>query len=284
MKGNRMEGKIAVSGSSIGLLALACYSPTGSVNMSASTTMVTSGADVTTDSGGTSRGELMASSTATSSTTDASTATATTQVPTLDATTTTSGPGSSSGLETTTNVDVFPCGNGVLDDGEACDDANEITTDACIFCNKAVCGDGYTQVDVEMCDDGGESPSCNADCSGAVCGDYKTNVSAGEVCDSGAKNGTYNGGCAADCGSLGVFCGDGLVSAPEEKCDVLIPLANATCADGCNGLLCAKNFADCDGILATGCEVNVLNDNDHCGNCATKCGVLDHCEIGKCTF
>ncbi len=58
------------------------------------------------------------------------------------------------------------------------------------------CGNGEVQPG-EACDDGGESPTCNADCTLSSCGDGVLNTSAGEVCDpAGSPN------CAADCSAL----------------------------------------------------------------------------------
>jgi len=48
------------------------------------------------------------------------------------------------------------------------------------------------------------------------CGDG--DVDAGEACDDGVNDGGY-GGCAADCGSLGPSCGDGVVQPEHEECD-----------------------------------------------------------------
>ena len=66
------------------------------------------------------------------------------------------------------------CGNGVIDDGESCDDGNSDDQDACRNnCAAARCGDGVTRSDLErdsenyeVCDDGNEDPmdSCLNDC------------------------------------------------------------------------------------------------------------------------
>jgi len=174
------------------------------------------------------------------------------------------------------------CGNGKIDGGETCDDGNAIDTDGCIACKKATCGDGYIEANVESCDDGKESPLCNADCSVRQCGDSKLNVAAGEVCDLGAKNGVYNSGCNADCSGPGNVCGDGIVSTPEERCDTALPLANATCTNACQMIACTPSFIDCDD--KAGCEVNSSDDDDHCGDCSTKCGAIEHCDNGDCSL
>jgi cysteine-rich repeat protein len=45
------------------------------------------------------------------------------------------------------------CGNGIVDPGEECDDGNHISTDNCIDCKLATCGDGFVHAGVELCGD-----------------------------------------------------------------------------------------------------------------------------------
>ena len=48
------------------------------------------------------------------------------------------------------NCKNFYCGDGqqhAVD--EACDDGNDITTDGCVNCEFAKCGDGFTQANIE---------------------------------------------------------------------------------------------------------------------------------------
>ena len=62
-------------------------------------------------------------------------------------------------------------------------------------CGDSIVG-GCTEFG-EDCDDGGESATCNQDCTTSVCGDGKLNVTAGEQCDDGN---TDNGdGCDETC-------------------------------------------------------------------------------------
>uniref|UniRef100_A0A8C8E9X7 Collagen like tail subunit of asymmetric acetylcholinesterase n=1 Tax=Otus sunia TaxID=257818 RepID=A0A8C8E9X7_9STRI len=44
------------------------------------------------------------------------------------------------------------CGDGIIQDGEECDDGNAVVTDDCIRCRRAYCGDGYRHEGVEDCD------------------------------------------------------------------------------------------------------------------------------------
>ena len=61
----------------------------------------------------------------------------------------------------------FVCGDGVVQSGEACDDGNDVDSDACpSTCAEAVCGDGFVWAGVETCDDGGTTSGdgCSASC------------------------------------------------------------------------------------------------------------------------
>ena len=65
---------------------------------------------------------------------------------------------------------VAACGNGVVEGDEECDDGNSATTDLCIDCKTARCGDGQIAAGVEECDDGNtdDGDACNANC--LMCG------------------------------------------------------------------------------------------------------------------
>ena len=59
------------------------------------------------------------------------------------------------------------CGNGHVESGEECDDANNSDTDACLStCKWAACGDGHVRAGVEDCDDGNliDGDSCSSTC------------------------------------------------------------------------------------------------------------------------
>ena len=177
------------------------------------------------------------------------------------------------------------CGDGKIDDGEMCDDGNAVDTDECVGCKQAHYGDGFVRANVESCDDGKESPTCNADCSQASCGDTKLNKSAGEVCDLGAKNGIYDSGCAKDCKSVGLVCGDGVVSPPEELCDTALAVPSGSCTEDCQQIVCTAGRGNCDKQPGNGCEIDLKSDGDHCNTCDNDCTwPKEHCNAGMCDF
>jgi cysteine-rich repeat protein len=109
------------------------------------------------------------------------------------------------------------CGDGELQPGELCDDGDLDDADECpSSCQPASCGDGFVHLELELCDDGAATPTCDPDCSLAECGDGLVNAAAGEACDDGEATAT----CDLDCSPA--ECGDGQLS----------PLAGEECDDG----------------------------------------------------
>jgi cysteine-rich repeat protein len=128
------------------------------------------------------------------------------------------------------------CGNGRLEAGEECDAGGESAT-CDVDCTLATCGDGTVNVSAgEECDDAGGSVTCDPDCTVAECGDGTLNVDAGEECDDGGESSD----CDADCTQ--VTCGDGTlnVSAGEE-CDD----GNTIGGDGCSADCRIDALPDC---------------------------------------
>lgn len=60
------------------------------------------------------------------------------------------------------------CGNQLVEDGEECDDGNEVNRDGCTnACRLAYCGDGIVWRGEESCDDGADNSdtgACGLDC------------------------------------------------------------------------------------------------------------------------
>jgi cysteine-rich repeat protein len=162
------------------------------------------------------------------------------------------------------------CGNGAVEAGESCDDANASNGDGC----SSTCA-------VELGFSCFGSPSvCNSTCGDGV-------VAASESCDDGNQN---NGdGCSSTCGvELGysctgipstciTVCGDGQVAGPET-CDD----GNLNNGDGCTnscliepGFVCQGNPSTCvvngicgNGIIEGGetCDDANLTNGDGCNN------------------
>jgi cysteine-rich repeat protein len=108
------------------------------------------------------------------------------------------------------------CGDRVVFGGEACDDGNAVSTDACVEgCSLATCGDGFVRAGFEACDDGNADnlDACRSNCARSTCGDGV--VDQGEECDD--ANGIASDACPSLC--LFARCGDGFVHEGVEECD-----------------------------------------------------------------
>src|SRR5262245_46264209 len=141
------------------------------------------------------------------------------------------------------------CGDGIMDVGEECDDANGVDTDNCRNnCTISRCGDQIIDLTHgESCDPpgspaGGNHNLCRENCT--VCGDGITD--AGEQCDDG--NGVYADNCRNDCTIPG--CGDQIIDVMHgESCDT------PTRRSADLGNLCRDNCTVCgDGIMDVGEE------------------------------
>ncbi len=157
------------------------------------------------------------------------------------------------------------CGNGVVDDGEACDDGNADNTDTCLdTCASASCGDGFVGPG-EACDDGNQTDDdeCSNTCALGSCGDGVKQP--GEACDDGNQIDTD--ACLSTC--VPASCGDGFVG-PGEACDDANPDNTDTCLDTCVAAECG------DGFVGPGeaCDDANSVDDDACSNTckAASCG------------
>jgi cysteine-rich repeat protein len=147
------------------------------------------------------------------------------------------------GDQTAIKLRLAGCGDHVVDADEACDDANQINTDACKNdCTTAACGDSVVHLGQEECDDGNsiDGDHCTNSCTLAVCGDGV--IGPDEDCDdSNTSNLDY---CTNDC--ISAQCGDGFAG-PGEECDD---------GDTING-----NDCDTDCTLSAPCGANCPNLN-----------------------
>jgi hypothetical protein len=153
------------------------------------------------------------------------------------------------------------CGNGAVDNGEACDDGaknSDVLPDRCRSdCKRPSCGDGVKDSN-EACDgnnDDKRANACRTNCKLPACGDGV--VDNGEECDDGANNSDTRGGtCRMRCRKPA--CGDGVVD-PGEACDDGARNSDTragACRTECKKAYCGDGVVDpgetCDG--STGCS------------------------------
>ena len=163
------------------------------------------------------------------------------------------------------------CGDGIVSEGEACDDGNESDEDQCTSsCQVARCGDGFLQAG-EDCDDSNDQvgDGCSDTCQNERCGDGV--VSSNEACDDG--NDSDVDGCLNNCEVA--RCGDGVtrtVGATDELegCDDGDDLDPADGCHDCEEARCG------DGVRQgeEACDDGNDADEDACTNmCAeATCG------------
>ncbi len=123
---------------------------------------------------------------------------------------------------------------------------------------------------------GGACPAranATATCTAGACG-FSCAAGFGN-CDGNATNGceTSTQTSATACGACGVTCA--------------VPNAVAACRAGaCAVGSCLPGFADCDGSVANGCEVDTRTNLTHCGACNRACrpaNRLGACAAGACS-
>jgi hypothetical protein len=126
--------------------------------------------------------------------------------------------------------------------------------------------------------------ACGAACPGAP--------NAAPACANGACSYTCAKG-FADCDPNAPGCEVALATDPANcgACNAACPPApnaSAACAGGVCGIACLPGAADCDGVVANGCEVALGADPANCGQCGHGCLVLPNatstCQAGVCGF
>jgi len=178
------------------------------------------------------------------------------------------------------------CGNGIVDNGEQCDDGNQNNNDACNNdCTTNVCGDGVIEDGVEECDDGNNFnlDGCNQFCQIEFCGDGINQLPLGEQCDDGNTN--DNDACNNDCTDN--ICGDSIIEAGVEQCDD----GNIANGDGCDSACQLEPSPNCgNGVIDAGeqCDDSNTVSGDGCSlTCQLEVcgnGILDageQCDDGN---
>jgi cysteine-rich repeat protein len=113
------------------------------------------------------------------------------------------------------------CGDGVTNGGEPCDTGGN--SESCDEdCSQPACNDGVFNAAAETCDTGGNSESCDVDCTEPSCNDGVFNAAA-ETCDTGGNSES----CDVDCTVPG--CNDGVFNPAAEACDT-----GGTDTEGCD--------------------------------------------------
>jgi hypothetical protein len=197
------------------------------------------------------------------------------------------------GCEINTLNDANNCGGC----GMKCNLPNAVAACTNGMCTVAVCSPGFTDCDgsptngceTNTAGDANNCGSCNAKCelmnatagcSGGMCtvatcasGYQDCNHLPGDGCE------VHTAGDPDNCGGCGLVCNT--------------PNAAPGCfASACTVASCNPGFANCDGIVSNGCEINTTNDNSNCGACNNAClaacgGSADHvtatqCNASKC--
>ncbi len=160
------------------------------------------------------------------------------------------------------------CGDGVIDEGETCDDGNVEDEDECRNdCTQPVCGDGQLREGVEACDDGNDDDTdeCLSNCEVARCGDGVIQEGV-ETCDDG--NDVDTDSCTASCQEA--VCGDGVVQEGVEGCDDGDQIDTNGCLNNCQPARCG------DGVVLA-----FIEDCDD-GNEVNTDGCLSDCRIARC--
>lgn len=193
------------------------------------------------------------------------------------------------------------CGDGYVDtDTEDCERGERGCSDTC----QDSCGNGIVESQFgEECDDGGQTATCDRDCTSALCGDGRRNLDAGETCEPTATSARF---CMPSCISRApgssAACGDGFVYAPFEECDDgnlsemdrcagcefttcgdgVVQSEVETCDDGAiNGQPGACNLS-CDGAVAQTCGNGAPDAGESCDDVGESASCNADCSSASC--
>ena len=89
-------------------------------------------------------------------------------------------------------------------------------------------------------------------------------------------------GCETDLASSAAHCGACANACPGGASCVAGACAAADAGAPADAGGCASGFGDCDRNSANGCEVDFLNDRNHCGACGAACPAAQSCALGMC--
>ncbi len=165
----------------------------------------------------------------------------------------------------------MPCGNGILDPMEQCDDGNALDGDCCSSSCTFDPGGTPCASDGNVCTDDVCNPTggCTHPANAAPCGDgFFCTVN--DTCSGGSCAGT-----ARDCSSAGNQCNVGVCDEAQDQC-VAQPVSNGT---GCiDGDACTQTDT-CQNGTCTGANPVVCTAQDQChdaGTCNPLTGVCSN--------
>lgn len=135
-------------------------------------------------------------------------------------------------------------------------------------CNDDFCGDGCEvdiRTDPQNCGACGHACQIGQFCTAGTCMCPPGTTRCGNECVDTTSDVRHCGRCNGRCPGAAVNGGPSCI--------------NSTC-----GYACYPGFANCDGRLDNGCEVDLMTDQLNCGACKTKCNVRDGqpCVKGQC--
>ncbi len=142
------------------------------------------------------------------------------------------------------------------------------------------CGCGCVDTDTDEAHCGACDNDCNtnvqnvvdATCIAGVCG-YDACLPGYLDCDTVATNGCEVAESISACGAACADCTATVENVVTVQCN----------AGVCGYDQCEADFLSCDAVTTNGCEVNRMNDPDHCGDCITVCsGATPFCTDGIC--
>lgn len=69
----------------------------------------------------------------------------------------------------------------------------------------------------------------------------------------------------------------------DDASDFFVKQGLASCKQGkLEVKSCSKGFADCDKKADNGCETDIMNDRENCGECFNQCAPDERCHLGLC--
>lgn len=169
------------------------------------------------------------------------------------------------------------------------------------FPSAPVCGNGIPQ-EGEACDNGAQNSdtaadACRTDCTLPVCGDGTTDPGNAESCDD--ANSVALDGCTPAC--VKEFCGDGTVNnLPAETCDDRNTNPNDRCTNSCRDATCGDGIVCSDASCTSGpgggvekCDLGAQNSptglchpdcSGYTRTCTLTIGLTNSARIGALTY